>query len=86
MPAHFQCRSDHCEILATFHTHPNTGPDYLQEPGETDLRAVRDDTDLKGPWYSGEFVVSAEIVYLITPSGVVREAGATADVLATRGA
>src|SRR5581483_2424279 len=35
------------EIVATFHTHPNTGGGYLQEPSDTDRRAVRDDPDLK---------------------------------------
>ncbi len=60
-------------IVASFHTHPNTGDDYLQEPSETDKRAVRDDLDLKGESYVGEFVISAETIYLITPAGRVRE-------------
>jgi hypothetical protein len=69
------------DILASFHTHPNTGPDVLQEPGETDRRAVRDDPDLKGIEYTGEFVLSEETVYLITPTGQVREIGDRQTVL-----
>lgn len=48
LPPHPNCKIDNKEIIATFHTHPNTGADYLQEPSETDKRAVRDDPDLKG--------------------------------------
>ncbi len=81
MPPHPNCRIDESEIVATFHTHPNTGPDYLQEPSETDLRAVRDDSELKGSGYVGELVISAEIVYIITPAGRVREVGPTDEIL-----
>ena len=63
------------DILASFHTHPNTGSDSLQEPSETDKRAVRDDPDLKGPEYLGEFVLANETIYLISPAGQVREIG-----------
>lgn len=55
----------------------NTGGDYLQEPSETDSRAVRDDPDLKGEFYEGEFVVSQTTIYLIAPDGRVSEIGAT---------
>jgi len=64
---------DSLEIVASFHTHPNTGSDYLQEPSETDNRAVRDDPDLKGEDYVGEFVISQAVIYLISPTGQVRE-------------
>jgi hypothetical protein len=60
-------------IVASFHTHPNTGTDFLQEPSETDKRAVRDDPDLKGGAYIGEFVITQEKIYLVAPSGQVRE-------------
>ena len=56
-----------------YHTHPNTGDDYLQEPSETDKRAVRDDPDLKGDEYVGEFVISQAVIYLVSPAGQVRE-------------
>lgn len=55
---HPDCKIRGNSIVATFHTHPNTGSDFLQEPSETDKRAVRDDPDLKSTEYEGEFVVS----------------------------
>jgi hypothetical protein len=55
VPQHINCRINDLDIVATFHTHPNIGGDYLQEPGVTDIRAVQDDPDLKGPYYEGEF-------------------------------
>jgi hypothetical protein len=81
VPEHQGCVVDGLHIVATFHTHPNTGPDYLQEPGETDKRGVRDDAELKGSLYVGEFVVADEMIYLITPSGTVRDLGKRADLL-----
>ena len=73
VPPHRNCVFDGLEIVASFHTHPNTGNDYLQEPSETDKRAVRDDSDLKGKDYVGEFVISQAVVYLVSPAGQVRE-------------
>ncbi len=70
-----------CEIVASFHTHPNTGPGFLQEPSETDKRAVRDDPDLKGAAYEGELVISADWIYLIAPNGRVTVSGHTWDIL-----
>src|SRR5438552_2897736 len=80
LPPHADCLIGASDIVASFHTHPNTGADYLQEPGETDRRAVRDDPDLKGANYIGEFVISQDIIYLITPNGQVREIGSTETV------
>jgi hypothetical protein len=54
---HHDCKIGEDEIVASFHTHPNTGSDFIQEPSETDIRAVRDDPDLKGDNYVGEFVI-----------------------------
>jgi hypothetical protein len=82
IPLHADCLIDGLEIVASFHTHPNTGSDYLQEPGETDRRAVRDDSDLKSEDYVGEFVVSEAVIYLITPAGQVRELDDTQTVFA----
>ena len=73
VPLHGNCVFDGLEIVASFHTHPTTGNDYLQEPSETDKRAVRDDPDLKGDEYIGEFVVSQAVIYLVSPAGQVRE-------------
>jgi hypothetical protein len=73
LPPRPNCRISGKDIVASFHTHPNTGSDYLQEPSETDKRAVRDDPDLKGAFYVGELVISTDKVYLITPNGQVSE-------------
>jgi hypothetical protein len=82
VPPHPNCRISDQEIVATFHTHPNTGADYLQEPGETDKRAVRDDPHLKGAFYEGEFVISAQTIYRIAPTGQVSEVAKTEDYFA----
>lgn len=70
-------------IIATFHTHPNPGADYLQEPGLTDIRPVRDDPDLGHAEYEGEFVIAAELIYLISRLGVVTVAGRKEKILAS---
>lgn len=64
-------------IVATFHTHPNTGNGFYQEPSPGDRRAVGRDPHLKHPEYVGEFVISQEKVYLILPSGDVHTIGST---------
>ena len=81
LPSHQDCRIVGNDIVATFHTHPNTGVDFLQEPSETDRRAVQDDTDLKGPKYEGEFVISQQSLYLIAANGLVSEVGSTSEIL-----
>jgi len=73
VPPHPDGKIGEHEIVASFHTHPNTGIDFLQEPSETDKRAVRDDPNLKGAAYVGEFVISRGIIYLIAPDGQVSE-------------
>src|SRR5262245_9568919 len=82
LPPHTDCKFDDEKIVASFHVHPNMGDDYLQEPSETDKRAVRDDPDLKGENYIGEFVISAKIIYLVTPAGSVRELNDTQEYFA----
>jgi hypothetical protein len=83
VPPHENCIFDGLEIVASFHTHPNTGNDYLQEPSETDKRAVSDDPDLKGDEYVGEFVISQAVIYLVSPAGQVREVDDTEVVFGT---
>ena len=82
VPPHPNCRINDQDIIATFHTHPNTGSGYLQEPGETDKRAVWDDPHLKGTFYEGEFVISAQIIYRIAPTGRVSEVAKIRDYFA----
>jgi hypothetical protein len=77
LPPHLNCKMGEDDIVATFHTHPNIGDNYLQGPGETDKRAVRDDPDLKGTAYVGEFVISQATIYIIMPNGQGREMGDT---------
>jgi hypothetical protein len=79
LPPHGNCFVDGKAIVASFHTHPNTGADFQQEPSLTDVRAVRDDPDLKGAFYLGELVVTQENVYLIAPPGQVGVVGKTDD-------
>ena len=64
-------------IVATFHTHPNPGADFQQEPSLTDIRAVRDDPDLSHPAYEGEYVVASELIYRIRKNGQVEAVGET---------
>jgi hypothetical protein len=81
LPPHTGCKIGEDMIVASFHTHPNTGGDYLQEPSETDKRAVRDDPDLKEASYIGEFVISQAKIYWIEPNGQVSEVGDTSLIL-----
>jgi len=82
LPPHPNCKIAERDIVATFHTHPNTGSDYLQEPSETDKRAVRNDSDLKGEFYVGEFVISQTTIYFTGPNGQVSEIGENQALLA----
>ena len=81
LPPHRNCFVGGKTIVASFHTHPNTGADFQQEPSLTDIRAVRDDFNLKGEFYLGEFVVSQENVYLIEPLGQTNVIGKTTEIL-----
>jgi hypothetical protein len=54
---------------------------FSQEPSETDKRAVRDDPNLKGESYVGEFVISQSKIYLIDPIGQINTIGDTATLL-----
>ncbi len=80
LPLHRNCFANGKDIAASFHTHPNTGKDFQQEPSLTDVRAVRDDFDLKGEFYLGELVISKEIIYLIEPSGLFSVIGKTKEI------
>jgi hypothetical protein len=81
IPPHDDCRLGESDIVATFHTHPNLGCDFLQEPSSTDRRAVRNDPNLKGSSYVGEFVIANHAFYLISPDGEVGIVGRTSDIL-----
>lgn len=85
LPPHTGGRRSGAIVVATFHTHPNTGPEYLQEPGPTDIRGVRDDPDLRHGEYEGEYVISQQTVFRIRPDCVVEQVGDTAALLAVGG-
>lgn len=61
LPPHKNCFVDGKEIIVSFHTHPNIGKDFQQEPSLTDIRAISEDFDLKGEFYLGELVISGKI-------------------------
>src|SRR5262249_13675365 len=81
VPSHSGAMRGGLPIVATFHTHPNTGADYQQDPSPTDIQAVRDDPDLGGPEYEGEYVISEKMVYRILKDGSVEELGDTTALL-----
>jgi len=81
VPPHADGRFDGRLILATFHTHPNPGPEFQQEPSLTDVRAVRNDPGLRHPEFEGELVISTETIYRILPDGSVERVGKTDEVL-----
>lgn len=71
-------------ILATLHTHPNSGPEYRQGPSRKDVKAVRDDPDLGHAEYEGEYVISLRLVYRIRHDGDVETVGETRALLGLR--
>ena len=77
LPPHKNCFVDEKDIVVSFHTHPNTGRGFQQEPSLTDIRAISDDFDLKGEFYLGELVISKQNIYLIEPAGDYHIIGAT---------
>jgi hypothetical protein len=81
VPAHAGGKRGQRLIVATFHTHPNSGPEYQQEPSLTDIRGVRDDPDLNHPQYEGEYVISLESIYLIRKNGQVERVAETKTAL-----
>jgi hypothetical protein len=77
VPPHPGGRRNNLAIVATFHTHPNPGAEFQQEPSLTDIRAVRDDPDLGGPDYEGEYVIASQWIYRIQKNGQVESIGET---------
>jgi hypothetical protein len=74
---HPGCKIGGLNIIATFHTHPNTDRIYRQEPSREDIFSIRNDRNLKEAYYEGEYVISEEKVYHISPHGVVSVVGDT---------
>lgn len=66
------------EIVGSFHTHPNTGSEWMQEPSPQDVRVSKEYPETMGPH---QFVFSATTAYHIDNEGLVSEIGQTAQVL-----
>jgi hypothetical protein len=81
VPEHPGGRFQGAVIIATFHTHPNFGPEYQQEPSLTDIRAVRNDPDLRHAKFEGEYVISQDMMYVVLPDGKVEALGQTSGLL-----
>jgi hypothetical protein len=73
---HAGCAYKGRPIVATFHTHPNTGAQFNPEPTYADVTIVITDPDLRHPSYAGEIVISERFVYHIRPDGGYVEIGA----------
>lgn len=81
VPSHSGGRRGNLPIVATFHTHPNSGPAFQQQPSLTDIRAVRDDPDLGHPEFEGEYVISAELIYRVVKEGKFEVVGETSRII-----
>lgn len=65
-------------IVGSFHTHPNIGPEWQQEPSEQDVLVSIEYPETMGPHH---FVVARDTVYHIDNQGCVSEVGATSQIL-----
>jgi proteasome lid subunit RPN8/RPN11 len=66
------------DIVGSFHTHPNVGKGWKQEPSDADVNFVKNYPKTAG---NDHFVVSKEKIYHIDNKGGVSEAGKTTEVL-----
>jgi hypothetical protein len=66
------------QIVGSFHTHPNTGPDWQQEPSLQDIRLSQEYPETMG---AHQFVISQKTIYHIDDDGAVGVAGRTVDLL-----
>ncbi len=66
------------EIIGSFHTHPNVGKEWRQEPSPQDIRLSKDYPETMG---THQFVISRETIYHIDNDGLVTVVGRTAEVL-----
>lgn len=69
------------QIVGSFHTHPNTGTEWRQEPSVQDIRLSQDYPDTMG---KHQFVIAEKKIYHIDSDGVVTEMGPTRQLLETR--
>ena len=81
VPNHSGGRRSGMIIVASFHTHPNPGLEFQQEPSLTDIRAVRYDPDLGHPEFEGEYVIASDHLYRVLRDGTVEDLGITRALL-----
>jgi hypothetical protein len=62
------------QIVGSFHTHPNTGPEWRQQPSSQDVRLSQEFPETMG---AHQFVIAEETIYHIDNDGVVSELGLT---------
>jgi hypothetical protein len=60
------------QIVGSFHTHPNTGPEWRQEPSMQDIRLSLEYPETMG---AHQFVIARATIYHIDNDGVVSEMG-----------
>ncbi|MDA0806445.1 MAG: Mov34/MPN/PAD-1 family protein [Planctomycetota bacterium] len=65
-------------IIGSFHTHPNIGPEWQEEPSRQDIRLVTEYPETVGAIH---FVIGPAKTYAITNDGTVSVLGRTDDVL-----
>lgn len=66
------------EIVGSFHTHPNVGSNWKQEPSDTDIQAVKKYPNTFG---KDHYVISQDKIYHIENSGKMTEIGKTYEKL-----
>lgn len=66
------------QIIGSFHTHPNTGQEWQQEPSPQDIRLSQEYPETMGPH---QFVISKDTIYHIDNDGEVTAMGSTRRLL-----
>jgi hypothetical protein len=69
------------KIVGSFHTHPNSGTEWRQEPSVQDIRLSQNYPDTMG---RHQFVIAESTIYHIDNDGVVTEMGPTSRLLVIR--
>lgn len=64
-------------IVGSFHTHPNTGAEWRQEPSVQDIRISQNYPETMG---MHQFVIAEGAIYHIDNDGVVTEMGPTSQL------
>lgn len=66
------------EIVGSFHTHPNVGPGWKQEPSDQDIKVVKKYPNTFG---KDHYVISKDKVYHIDNTGKVTDKGKRSEIL-----